>query len=45
MIVALAAAGWILLRFTWYDLATEPYAGQSAAKLLEAWSIGLARTR
>lgn len=45
VVVALAAAGWILLRFTWYDLAAEPYAGQSAAKLLEAWSIGLARTR
>lgn len=43
ILLALSLAGWVLLRFTWVDLACEPYASRSLRKLHEAWALGLSR--
>lgn len=43
ILLALSLAGWVLLRFTWVDLAWEPHASRSLRKLQEAWSLGLSR--
>ena len=43
IVLAFASAGWVLLRFSWYDLVAEPYVSQTCAKLREAWSIAGSR--
>lgn len=43
VVVALAGAGWILLRFSYADLVDERLIKQTSTKLVEAWTIGMAR--
>jgi very-short-patch-repair endonuclease len=45
IVLALAAGGWVILRFTWLDLVDERRAHQTVDKLREAWSIALAGRR
>jgi very-short-patch-repair endonuclease len=40
IVLALGPAGWILLRFSWLSLVSEPYKSQTCAQLCQAWSIG-----
>jgi very-short-patch-repair endonuclease len=40
IVLALGSAGWILLRFSWLSLVSEPYKSQTCAQLRQAWSIG-----
>ena len=40
IVLALGSAGWILLRFSWLSLVSEPYKSETCAQLRQAWSIG-----
>ena len=42
LLLSLAPAGWLLLRFTWDDLVNARPAAQTAAKLREAWGLSRA---
>jgi very-short-patch-repair endonuclease len=42
LLLVLAPAGWVLLRFSWPDVALPRFAGQTIAKLREAWALGIA---
>jgi very-short-patch-repair endonuclease len=42
ILLSLAPAGWMLLRFTWDDVTQGDYANQTRAKLHEAWALASA---
>jgi very-short-patch-repair endonuclease len=41
LLLVLAPAGWLLLRFSWADVAIPPFAQQTIGKLREAWALGV----
>ncbi len=44
LLLSWMSQGWALLRFTWDDVAKPDLARQTAAKLREAWALGLSST-